>query len=126
MSTSTEKDLLDDGKDKEGTPNLSKYLSNFEIESQNEEDEPNHENDITLSPKITHSEEDIAFTEAFINIDLDDLDKFEAGLSSCLGDLFCVSRESEVHAIYIKEKDYEFNVNPKKIERVEATKFYGR
>jgi hypothetical protein len=35
ISTSAEKYLLDDGKDKEGTPNLSKHLSSDEIESEN-------------------------------------------------------------------------------------------
>jgi hypothetical protein len=93
MSFSTEKDLMDDGKDKEVTPNLSKTLSNDDIESEYEEDELYDENDITFSPKITHFEEDIAFNKAFMNIDLDDLDKFEASLSSCLGDLFHVARK---------------------------------
>ena len=59
-------------------------------------------------------------------MDLDDLDKFEASLSSCLGDLFPVARESEAPVIYIKDKDYEFNVDPEKIEKAEAIKFYGR
>jgi hypothetical protein len=61
-----------------------------------------------------------------MNIDLDDLDKFEASLSSCLGDLFPVARKSEASTIYIKDKDYEFDVDPNKIEKSEAIIFYGR
>jgi hypothetical protein len=96
------------------------------MESEYGEDELYNEDDSPLSPKMTHSEEYIAFTEAFMNIDLDDLDKFEASMSSYLGDLFVVARESEAPVIYIKDKDYEFDVGPEKIEKVEAIKFYGR
>ena len=123
MSTTIEKDMLDVDKDKEGTPNLSKYLSDEYMESEYEEDEFYDENDIALSPKITHSEEDIAFTESFMNIDLDDLDKLEASLSSCLGDLFHVARESEAPVIYIKDKDYEFDVDPEKIKKLKQLSF---
>jgi hypothetical protein len=38
MSISTEKDLLDDGKNKEGTPYLSKSLSKEDIESEYDEE----------------------------------------------------------------------------------------
>jgi hypothetical protein len=44
------------------------------MEFEYEEGKLYNENDIALSPKLTHSEEDIVFTEAFMNIDLDDLD----------------------------------------------------
>lgn len=52
MSTSNEKDLLDVDKDKEGTPDLSKSLSDEHMESEFEDDELYNENDSYLSPKI--------------------------------------------------------------------------
>ena len=127
MSTSTEKDLLDDGQDKEGTPDLSKSLSNNDIEFEHDKNELVKENDIDASSKETPSEEDIAFTKAFMSLDLDDLDKFEASLSTfALGELFPVASKCNEPAIFIKDKDYEFEVNPEIIERVEASKFYGK
>lgn len=59
-------------------------------------------------------------------MELDDLDEFEASLGSCLDDLFPDARKTEAPVIYIKDKDYEFNVDPEKIERAEAIKFNGR
>jgi hypothetical protein len=46
-------------------------------------------------------------------------------MSSCLGYLFPVARESEAPTIYIKDKYYEFDVNPEKIKKAETIKFYG-
>jgi hypothetical protein len=126
MSTSTEHDLLDVGKDKEGTPDLSKSVSNDDIESEYDEDELYDENDIATSSKSTPSEEDIAFSEAFMNLDLDDLDKFDASMSTSLGELFPVASKMDAPAIYIKDKDYEFNVDSEIIELVESSKFYGK
>jgi hypothetical protein len=103
MTTSTEKKLLDDVKDKEGMTDLSKSLSNDDIESKYYEDEFYNENDITTSPKSTPSEKDIAFTEAFMNLDLYDLDKFDGSLSTCLGELFHVASKTYGPAIYIKD-----------------------
>jgi hypothetical protein len=54
------------------------------------------------------------------------LDEFEASLSSCLEDLFPNARKTEAPMIYIKDKDYEFNVEPEKIENAEAIKFNVR
>jgi hypothetical protein len=77
---------LGDGQDKEGTPDLSKSLSNDDIEYEYDEDKLYYnENDIATSSKSTPSEEYIAFTETFMNLDLDDLDQFDASLSTCLG-----------------------------------------
>jgi hypothetical protein len=104
MSFKTEKHLLDDGKDKDVTPNLSKSLSNDDIKSKYDEDELYDKNDIANSSKSTHSEEDIDFSEAFMNLDLDDLDKFDASLSTCLGDLFPVANKIDAPAIYNKHK----------------------
>jgi hypothetical protein len=39
--------------------------------------------------------EDIAFTEAFMKIDLYDFDKFDASMSSCLEDLFPLASKTE-------------------------------
>ena len=61
-----------------------------------------------------------------MNADLDDLDEFEASLSSCLEDFFPNARKTEAPVIDIKDKYYKFNVEPEKIERAEAIKFYGR
>jgi hypothetical protein len=47
-----------------------------------------------------------------MNVELDDLDEFEASLSSCLEDLFPNARKIETPVIYIKDRDYEFNVEP--------------
>jgi hypothetical protein len=43
---------------------------------------------------MANSKEDVTFIEAFTNIDLDDLNEFEASLSSCLDDVFHVARKS--------------------------------
>lgn len=126
MSISTENVLLDDGKDKEGTPDLSKSFSNDDIESEYAEDELYNDNDIATSSKSTPSEEDISFTKAFMNLDFDDLDKFDASLSTCLGELIPVSSKTDAPAIYIEDKDYEFIVDFEIIERVEASNFCGK
>jgi hypothetical protein len=52
------------------------------------------------------SEEDIAFTKAFMNIYLDDLENFGACMSTSFGELFPVASKSYAPAIYIKYKDY--------------------
>jgi hypothetical protein len=54
------------------------------------------------------------------------LDKFDASLSTCLGELFRVASKTDALAISIKDKDYEFTVDSEKIEMVEASKFYGK
>jgi hypothetical protein len=85
MYTNIEDELLDDGTDKEVMPNLSKSLSSDDIESEYDEDELYDKNDIATSSKSTPSEEDIAFTKAFMNIDLYDLDNFDDCMSTSLG-----------------------------------------
>jgi hypothetical protein len=125
MSTSNEKDLLDVDKDKECTPNLSKSMFDEHMESEFEDGELYNEKDNSLSPKISNNKEDGIFNKAFMNVKLDDLDEFEASLSSCLDDLFLDARKVEAPVIYIKDKDYEFNVETKKIERAEDIKFNG-
>lgn len=61
-----------------------------------------------------------------MNMELDDLDELEASLGSCLDDLFPDARKTKAPVIYIKDKDYEFNVDPEKIEKGEATKFCNK
>jgi hypothetical protein len=68
-------------------------------------------NDPASSSKIT--EEYISFPKAFMSMDLNELDKFEASMKTALGELFHVASESYEYAIYIKDKDYEFNADIK-------------
>jgi hypothetical protein len=103
MSTSTENVLLDDGIAKEGTSNLSNSLSNDDIESEYHEDKIYDENDIVTSSKSILSGEDNAITEAFMSMDLDEFDNFEASMNTSLGELFLVNSESYASAIYIKK-----------------------
>jgi hypothetical protein len=126
MSTTIENDLLDIDKDKDGSPDLSKSLFDEHMESKYKEYKLYNEDDSLLSPKVANAKEDGTFTETFMNMELDDLDEFEASLGSCLDDLFHVARETEAPMIHIKDKDYEFNVDPEKLEKAEAIKFNGR
>jgi hypothetical protein len=112
MSTSNEKDLFYVDKDKEGAPDLSKFMFDKHMESKFEDDELYNKNDSSLSPKILNHKEDGIFTETFMNVELDDLDVFEASLGFCLDDLFPHARKTEAPLIYIEDKDYEFNVDP--------------
>jgi hypothetical protein len=113
-------------KDNKGMPDLSKSMYDEHMESKSEDDELYNENDSSLSPKISNAKEDGIFTKTFMNIELDDLDEFETSLGSCLDDLFHDAIKTEAPVIYIKDKDYEFYVDPKKIEKAEAIKFNGR
>jgi hypothetical protein len=90
MSTNTENELLDDGISKEGT-HLSKPLSNDDVESKYDEDEPIDDHDIATSSKSTPSEEDIVFIKSFMNIDLCDSYNFDGHMSTSLGELFHVA-----------------------------------
>ena len=118
MSINTETELLGDGTDEVGTPDSSSPLSNDDV------DELYDCNDPASSSKFT--KEDLAFSKAFMSMDLDDLDKLEASMNTTLGELFSVAREAYESAIYIKDKDYEFNVDIEIIEIIESNKFYGK
>lgn len=86
MFINAETELLNDSIDREGTPNLYMSLSNDDVESEYDKDEIYDLNDPSSSSKIT--EEDIAFSKAFMSMDLNDLDKFEASMNTALGELF--------------------------------------
>jgi hypothetical protein len=101
MSTNTENELLDDVISKEGT-HLS--MSNDDVESKYDGDEPIDDHDIATSSKSTPSEEDIVFTKSFMNIDLYDLYNFDARMSTSLGELFHVASKSYAPTVYIKIK----------------------
>ena len=62
-------------------------------------------------------------------MDLDDIDKFKESMELAIGEFFYVdpaSYEPYESAIYIKDKDYEFNVDTEIIEIIESNKFYGK
>ena len=58
--------------------------------------------------------------------DYDEMDKLASYINSPLDDFFPVTDKMNGSAIKINDKDYEFNINPEFIERVEKSKFYGR
>jgi hypothetical protein len=45
---------------------------------------------------------DIVFIEAFMQLNFDDLDKYDASPSTCLSELFHVASKIDAPAIYIK------------------------
>jgi hypothetical protein len=54
------------------------------------------------------------------------LDKLDSYKNCPLDDYFPVVKKVNAPAIEIKDKDYEFNVDPEIIEKAEKVKFYGR
>ena len=74
----------------------------------------------------TSSEKEDAIIKAFMSPDYDEMDKLVSYINSPLGDFFPVTDKMNGSAIKINDKDYEFNIDPEFIERVEKSKFYGR
>ena len=58
--------------------------------------------------------------------DYDEMDKLASYLNSPLDDFFLVTDKMNGSAIKVNDKDYQFNIDPEHIERVEKSKFYGR
>ena len=132
MSTSTENDLICGSVDNEVTPETpetseitetpetpeSSTIENVESELEdNEYCDDEHE---------TSSEEEDAFIMAFMDSNFDKLDKLDSYKNSPLDDYFLVTEKMNAPAIKIKDKDYEFSVDPEIIEKAEKYKFYGR
>jgi hypothetical protein len=69
-------------------------------------------------------EQEDAFTMAFTDSNFDTLDKLDS--YKPLDDYFPVVKKVNAPTIEIKDKDYEFNVDPEIIEKAEKVKFYGR
>jgi hypothetical protein len=103
MSSGSENELSVDDTDEVGTPVSSRPFSDSRL------DDLYDCNDPASSSKFT--KEDAAFTKAFLEMDLDDLDKFKESMELAIGEFFHVDHESYESAIYIKDKDYEFNVD---------------
>ena len=130
MSTSTENDLIGGSIDNEVTPETpetseitetpetteSSIIDNVESELEdNCEDE--HE---------TSSEEEETFTMAFLDPNFNKLDELDSYKNTPLDVYFPVTEKMNGPAIKIKDKDYEFSVDPAIIEKAEKFKFYGR
>ena len=121
MSTSNENDLLCGSIDKEVTPETSEITETPEnVESELED------NEYCDDEFETSSEEEEAFTMAFMNSDFDKLDKLDSYKNSPLDGYFPITEKMNAPAIKIKDKDYEFSVDPEIIEKAEKYKFYGR
>jgi hypothetical protein len=113
---------VDSNLDKEGTPDLSEFLSNTItalVDKQNE---------IATSPssRLSPSREDIALTRAFMDCDLDNIEEFDAMINLSLGEMFPAASNNYEPAIFIKDDAYSFSVDPKIIKMVEDNKFYGK
>jgi hypothetical protein len=57
---------------------------------------------------------------------LEDLDKLDDYKNISLNEFFPAANKSKGYAIYIKDKGYEFSVDPEIIKKVESFKFYGK
>ena len=120
MSSGTENEPSDDDMVEVGTPVSSRPFSDSGL------DDLYDCNDPASSSKFT--KEDAAFSKAFIEMDLDDIDKFKESMELAIGEFFYVdpaSYEPFESAIYIKDKDYEFNVDTEIIKIIESDKFRG-
>jgi hypothetical protein len=106
-------------RDKEVTPDLSKSPSIDKVGSELEEIE-------CFDDCEFESEEDAIFVRAFMYGSLEDLDKPDDYKNLSLDEFFPPARKSNGSAIYIKDKGYEFNVDPEIIKKAESFKFYGK
>ena len=96
MSSCSENELSVDDMDEVGTPVSSRPFSDSRL----------HDlydcNDLASSSKFTKA--DAAFTKAFLEMDLDDIDKFKESMELAIGEFYQVDHESYEPAIYIKDK----------------------
>jgi hypothetical protein len=60
-----------------------------------------------LHPTLKLLRRTLLLSKAFMSMDLNELDKFEASMNTALGELFPLASESYESPIYIKDKDYE-------------------
>ena len=132
MSTSTENNLICGSIDKEVTPETPETSEITEIPEIPESSIiENVESELEDKKYCdggyeTSSEEEDAFTMAFMDSNFDKLDKLDSYKNSPLDDYFPVTKKMNAPAIKIKDKDYEFSVDPEIIEKAEKFKFYGR
>ena len=101
-----------------GTPVSSRPLTDSRLEGLYDCNDP--------ANRSKFNEADAAFTKAIIEMDCDDIDKLKESLELAIGEFYYVDHVSYELAIYIKDKDYDFNVDTEIIKIVESEFFYGR
>jgi hypothetical protein len=101
MPADTRNELLDDNVDGEDTPDLSDSSSNRTVE-------PSRETIITNAYKSILPHDCAAFGRAFIYMNLDDLDKFDAIIHTSLGNLFHIASKTYEPIVFIKDSAYDF------------------
>jgi hypothetical protein len=121
MSANIESNLLGGSRDKEVTRDSSKSPSIDDVESELDDNEYSDNDDCEIESK-----EDLIFTRDFMSRSLEDLDKLDRYKDTPLDEFFPAASKSNEPAIYIKDKDYEFSVDPKIIIKDENFKFYGK
>ena len=130
MSTSTENDLICGSIDKEVTPETSETTETPELPESSiiENVESDLEDNESFDDEYETSsyEEEDAIAMAFMDSNLDKLDKLDSNKNSSLADYFPVTKKMNAPAIKIKDKDYEFSVDPEIIKKAEKFKFNGR
>jgi hypothetical protein len=114
-----ESNLSGGSREKELTHDLSKSPSIDNVES--ELDEIEYSNDCEIE-----SEEDAIFTRAFLYGSLEDLKKLDNYKNISLDEFFHAASKSNGSAIYIKNKGYEFSIDPEITKKAESFKFYGK
>jgi hypothetical protein len=121
MSTNIKSNLLGGSRDKEVTCDSSKSPSIDDVESEMDDNEYSDNDDCEIESK-----EDIIFTRDFMSRSLEDLDKLDRYKDTPLDDFFPTASKSNEPTIYIKDKDYEFSVDPEIIRKAENFKFYEK
>jgi hypothetical protein len=121
MSANIKSNLLGGSRDKEVTRDSSKSPSIDDVESEMDDNEYSDNDDCEIESK-----EDIIFTREFMSRSLEDLDKLDRYKDTPLDDFFPAASKSNEPTIYIKDKDYEFSVDPEIIRKAENFKFYGK
>jgi hypothetical protein len=106
-------------REKEVTPDLSKSRSIDKVGSELDEIEFSDDCEI-------ESEEDAILARDFLYGSLEDLDKLDDYKNISLDEFFPAASKSKGSAIYIKDKGYEFSVDPEIIKKAESFKFYGK
>jgi hypothetical protein len=119
MPTENENELLDDSMDDEVTHDSSS--PSFDKNS-----EPNRETAKANASKLIPLDCIAAFGRAFVEADLDNLDRFDSLIHASLGDLFPIISKTDEPIVCIKDPAYEFSVNPDIIELVEKNNFCGK
>jgi hypothetical protein len=109
MPTDNDNELSDDSVDDEVTNNLSNPSSNKNSKLDEETAKAN-------AIKALSPESIAAFSRAFVEGSMSDLDEFDYLINSALGDLYPIVKKSDALIVYIKDPAYKFSVNPEIIE----------